>query len=146
MAASSGIYSKRVNSSKLQHRSLVNKVQPPVAYLKYGRGGSCHGVAKLKIFIYSFLNDYILRPAHPLKLHSCINTVGLCNAGRVVLAPPSIKTKLWYCDTTRRSVTEQERSLAVSTRPHHYHVIRKGQSELLRLRQKNIQKFGLRRV
>ena len=37
--------------------------------------------------------------------------------GRVAPTPPSIVTKLWYCDTTSRSniVTEQELSLAVST-------------------------------
>ena len=54
----------------------------------------------------------------------------------------SVMTTLLNCDTTRRSVTvkEQERSLAVSTRPRHYHVIRKAQSELLRFRQKDIQK------
>jgi len=53
---------------------------------------------KFKIFIYSFLNVYILLPAQPLKLHSCINTAVLCIAGRVVPAPLSIMIKLWHCD------------------------------------------------
>jgi len=103
---------------------------------------------KIKIFIYSILNDYILRPAQPLKLHSCINTAALYNAGRIVSAPWSILPKLWYFDTTRRSVivTEQESSLAVLTRHCHYHVITKAKSEPLRFRQKDIQKSGLRRV
>jgi len=46
------------------------------------------------------LNVCILRVAQPLKLHTCINTADLCNAGRVVPASSSIMTKLWYCDTT----------------------------------------------
>ena len=99
---------------------------------------------KIKFLFPVFSTSIYFALPQPLKLHSCINTAVLRNAGRVVPAPPSIMTTLWYCDTTRRSVivTEQERSLAVSTRPRHSHVIRKDQSELLRFRQKDVQKSG----
>jgi len=55
--------------------------------------------------------------------------VSLANAiqfGCAVAPASSIVTKLWYCDTTQQSdfVTEQERSLAISTRPRP-HAIRK---------------------
>ena len=41
-----------------------------------------------------------------------------------------IMKKLWYCDTIRQQeiVTEQERSLAISTRPSPSHAIRKAKS------------------
>ena len=47
--------------------------------------------------------------------------------GSVALVPPSIMTNLLYCDITRGSdiATEQERSLAMSTRPRPSHAIRK---------------------
>jgi len=59
----------------------------------------------------------------------------------VAPAPPSIMTKLWYCDITRRSdiVTEQERSLAITRRSRPSHAIRKvSQSVLLHFRQEDI--------
>ena len=42
-------------------------------------------------------------------------------------SPPSIMTKLWYCDMDRGSdiVTEQERSHAVATRPRPSHATKK---------------------
>jgi len=61
--------------------------------------------------------------------------------GCVAPAPPSIMTKLWYCDITRQSdiVTDQERSLAVATRARPSHAIRKvSQSVLLHFRQEDI--------
>jgi len=53
------------------------------------------------------------------KLQNCV--------GRVALAPLSIMTKFRYCDITRGSdiATEQERSLAMSTRPRPSHAMRK---------------------
>jgi len=49
---------------------------------------------------------------------------------RVGPALPRIMTNLWYCDITRRSdiVTEQERSLAISTKHRPSHAIRKAKS------------------
>ena len=63
------------------------------------------------------------------KLQSCINTARpylMYYVGRVASAPPSIMIKLRYCDKKRRSdiVTEQERSLAISTRHRPSHAIR----------------------
>jgi len=45
-------------------------------------------------------------------------------------APPSIITKLWYCDITRRPdiVTEQECAHALSTRPRLSHALKKDKS------------------
>jgi len=82
---------------------------------------------KIKIFIYNSFNLYFAP-------HAFIN----CKAaptprpylkhkvGRVALAPLSIMTKLRYCDITRWSdiATEQERSLAMFTRPRPSHAIR----------------------
>ena len=84
-------------------------------------------LGKIKIFIYSFLNLYFA----PLAFINC-KTASTPRphlkhyVGRV-LASLSIMTKLRYCDITRGSdiATEQERSLATSTRPRHSHAIRK---------------------
>ena len=87
-------------------------------------------LGKIKIFIYSFLNLYFAPHAfinckaastpRPYLKHN----VGL---GRVALAPLSIVAKLRYCDITQGSdiAIEQERSLAMSTRPRPSHAIRK---------------------
>jgi len=52
------------------------------------------------------------------------------NVGRFAPAPPSIMTKLQYCDITRRLdiMTEQERSLSITMRPCPSHAIRKDKS------------------
>jgi len=86
--------------------------------------------AQLHYFYHRILEiQKILRPpcskvggtCHPHKLgpwlQCCINTAPVSYAGQVAPEPLSIMTKLCYCNTTRYSdiVTEQERSLAIST-------------------------------
>jgi len=100
----------------------------------------CRGAKKLlgkiKIFIYSFLNLYfaphtfINCKAAPTPRPHLKHYVGL---GRVALVPLSIMTNLRYCDIIRGSdiATEQERSLAMSTRPRPSHAIRKDKLVLL---------------
>ena len=84
-------------------------------------------LGKIKIFIYSFLNLYFAP-------HAFINCKAASTprphlkhyVGRVAQAPLSIMTKLRYGDISRGSdiATEQERSLAMSTRPRPSHAIR----------------------
>jgi len=94
-----------------------------VAYLGYGRHGTCHGRhfdggAKL---LGKNLNFYLqcLEPIfcvpyiHKLLTASTQRPCLMHLVGRVAPAPPNIMTKLWYCDTTRRLdlVIQQERSV-----------------------------------
>jgi len=98
-----------------------------VAYLGYGRHGTCHGrhfdgaqklLGKIKIFIYSFFNLYFAPHAFTnCKAVSTPRPHLKHYVGRVALAPLSIMTKLRYCDITQGSdiATEQECSLAMSS-------------------------------
>jgi len=67
---------------------------------------------------------------NPKKCKSSNLRTKSLKVGALVPAPPSIVTNLLYREKTRRSdiVTEQERSLAISTRPRPSHVIRKAKS------------------
>jgi len=88
-------------------------------------------LGKSKIFIYSFLNLCFVPHAFiNCKTASTPRPHLKHYVGRVVLAPLNIMTKLRYCDITRGSdiATEQERSLAMSTRPRPSHTIRKDKS------------------
>ena len=78
----------------------------PVAFLGYGRRGTCHGrhferrrkncLAKIKIFIYNFLNLYFAPHAFiKCKAASTPRLYLKHYVGRVTLEPPSIMTKLW---------------------------------------------------
>jgi len=70
-------------------------------------------LAKIKIFICSFLNLYFA----PHTFTNCkAATTQQRYVGRVARAPPSIMTKLWDCDITWRSdiMTEQECSHAIA--------------------------------
>ena len=90
--------------------------------------GSQKLLGKIKMFIYSFFNLYFAP-------HAFINCKAASTprphlkhyVGRVELAPPSITTKLRYCDITQGLdiATEQERSLAMFTRPRPSPAIRK---------------------
>ena len=91
-------------------------------------------LGKIEIFIYSFLNLYFASHAFiNCKAASTPRPHRKHYVGRVALAPLSIVTKLRYCDITRGSgiATEQERSLAMSTRPRPSHTIRKDKLVLL---------------
>jgi len=82
-------------------------------------------LGKIKIFIY---NPYFAPHAFINCKAASTPRPHLKNyVGRVALAPLSIMTKLQYCDITRGSdiTKEQERSLAMSTRPRPSHTIRK---------------------
>jgi len=82
---------------------------------------------KIKIFIYSSFNLYFAPHAFiNCKAASTPRPYLKHYVGRVAPAPLSIMTKLRYCDITRGSdiATEQERSLAMFTRPRPSHAIR----------------------
>jgi len=85
-------------------------------------------LGKIKILISSFFNLYFAPRAFiNCKAASTPRPHLKHYAGRVALAPLSIMTTLRHCDITRGSdiATEQERSLAMSTRPRPSHAIRK---------------------
>jgi len=85
-------------------------------------------LGKIKIFICSFLNLHFAPHAFiNCKTASTPRPHLKHYVGRVALAPLSIMTKFRYCDIPRGSgiATEQERSVAMSTRPHPSRAIRK---------------------
>ena len=71
--------------------------------------GHKYCLKKIKISDLHFLQSLFCAPYNRL-LHSCVDTAPLSKAlrGRVASAPPRIVTKLWYCNTTRHSLSQKK--------------------------------------
>ena len=118
--------SERLGNVDLSGVSRIGKAwHLPLAPRKWGAQKL---LGKIKIFIYSFFNLYSAPHAFiSCKAASMPRPYLKHYVGRAALAPLSIMTKLRYCDITRGSdnATEQERSLAMSTRSRPSQAIRK---------------------